>query len=656
MRLSGVDPGIIRELSGIYKPFVKAFKELISNAYDADAQSIQVTLHDDFSRLDVRDDGNGMTPFDLSRDFARLGGSSAWHRQGKSVGGRPRIGYKGIGFLAVARYCGALLVESHARCPFDGMTEVARRPNRKRIPLEEIIGHVLPLADLRSRIAITSVRAAGGSSGRVLNRKSYRLTDRALELLTSEARNASRLEVSFQIDCTGIGLRARIDFDYLRSLERKVDLHTLDDFCTFTTVTLPADAPTGTTVSLQGLKDFVVRELSAPAVKGRARNIAFKSGEEQFKWRLARAAPVEDDIPEDVQCEPMLALRRLQENKFPNLSIQWCSKPVEPLLRSVYLAREHHIPLAETVIPVHIEEGGLLAVGYLLARSEVIYPAELRGIAIRVRNVAIGEPSFLGWEDILSGPRKAAMSQITGEIRVLKGLDTADAINPGRESFYEEHTDFKILKRHLTGSGGTIGGLVDQAIKSIMDRIRVRSHVNDTVYDARMRRKTLMDISTAVNLHARESDELIDRLAAFFDSPHGANGLATAKDVAVRPVHKVGGFELVAGEALGKDFDIDYRNRTVTIDFGSDIWNMSIYLDGHYYDVILKQGRPEQPICEFDNANRRIYVNWGHPVKQHMDAAAFLKSAILLRVAHHASGDVDTMMNLALNMLAYGGD
>ena len=46
MRLSGIDPGIIRELSGIYKPFVKAFKELVSNAYDADATEVLVTLSD----------------------------------------------------------------------------------------------------------------------------------------------------------------------------------------------------------------------------------------------------------------------------------------------------------------------------------------------------------------------------------------------------------------------------------------------------------------------------------------------------------------------------------------------------------------------------------------------------------------------------------
>src|SRR5580698_3632825 len=105
MKLSGIDPGIIRELSGIYKPFIKAFKELISNAYDADAKRITVKLDDDFSRLTVSDDGIGMTPFDFHQDFARLGGSTAWQHGGKSPGGRSRIGYKGIGFLAVARYC-----------------------------------------------------------------------------------------------------------------------------------------------------------------------------------------------------------------------------------------------------------------------------------------------------------------------------------------------------------------------------------------------------------------------------------------------------------------------------------------------------------------------------------------------------------------------
>src|ERR1700675_852920 len=119
MRLSGVDPSIIRELSGIYKPFVKAFKELISNAYDADATSITVAVARDFGAIEVSDNGLGLTPIEFHRDFARLGGSTAWLNDGRSPSGRLRIGYKGIGFLAVARYCSRMEIESVAKRAHD---------------------------------------------------------------------------------------------------------------------------------------------------------------------------------------------------------------------------------------------------------------------------------------------------------------------------------------------------------------------------------------------------------------------------------------------------------------------------------------------------------------------------------------------------------
>src|SRR5262245_62089840 len=158
MRLSGVDPGIIRELSGIYKPFVKAFKELVSNAYDADATEICVTLADDFKTIELADNGSGMTPFDFNRSFARLGGSTAWQRGGKSPKGRPRIGYKGIGFLAVARYCKALRVESHSHRPFRGH-QIVRRRNRKLIPLDELVGTLLEPSLLVDRVSISKAKA-----------------------------------------------------------------------------------------------------------------------------------------------------------------------------------------------------------------------------------------------------------------------------------------------------------------------------------------------------------------------------------------------------------------------------------------------------------------------------------------------------------------
>ena len=140
----------------------------------------------------------------------------------------------------------------------------------------------------------------------------------------------------------------------------------------------------------------------------------------------------------------------------------------------------------------------------------------------------------------------------------------------------------------------------------------------------------------------------------FFDTPIRPDGLASSRDVPTRPQHKLAGFELENRVGLKTEVEIDYQRRKVRVDFDQDTWNTTIYLNGHYYEVLLKQGRPDHPICEFDNEGRRIFVNWGHPVKLHMDDTGFLKSAILLRLAYHAAPrDADAMMNLALNMLSF---
>ena len=89
MRLGGIDPSILRELSGVYKPFVKAFKELVSNAFDADADAVTVEFAEDFSSVKVVDDGRGMTPFEFRNDFTRIGGAAA----GGEETGLQRVGF-----------------------------------------------------------------------------------------------------------------------------------------------------------------------------------------------------------------------------------------------------------------------------------------------------------------------------------------------------------------------------------------------------------------------------------------------------------------------------------------------------------------------------------------------------------------------------------
>jgi hypothetical protein len=195
VRLSGVDPSIIRELSGIYKPFVKAFKELISNAYDADATTIAVAVARDFSSIEVQDNGLGLTPIEFHRDFARLGGSTAWLNEGRSPGGRPRIGYKGIGFLAVARYCSRMEIESTTKRAHEDRIVV--RGRRRSVDVAEALEPLVPSRLGRPRLRIAGVSVAGAKPVRLNGGADYTVREGKIHLKSKRALAAPQLEIRY---------------------------------------------------------------------------------------------------------------------------------------------------------------------------------------------------------------------------------------------------------------------------------------------------------------------------------------------------------------------------------------------------------------------------------------------------------------------------
>lgn len=110
------DRVLARVTDGIYRRPSSAFRELISNAYDADAT--EVILQTDaprFQRIVVRDNGRGMSPEMLADLVTHIGGSSKRTAKGKrlgtvdpsdpklSIGGRRLIGKIGIGMFSVAQ-------------------------------------------------------------------------------------------------------------------------------------------------------------------------------------------------------------------------------------------------------------------------------------------------------------------------------------------------------------------------------------------------------------------------------------------------------------------------------------------------------------------------------------------------------------------------
>lgn len=115
-RLKTSDRVIARVTDGIYRQPASALRELISNAWDADANNVTIlTDAPRFSRIYVRDDGAGMSYETLSRLLHSIGGSAKRREEGqrlgvtslldaeKTPGGRLLIGKIGIGLFSVSQ-------------------------------------------------------------------------------------------------------------------------------------------------------------------------------------------------------------------------------------------------------------------------------------------------------------------------------------------------------------------------------------------------------------------------------------------------------------------------------------------------------------------------------------------------------------------------
>ncbi|MCW4004936.1 MAG: ATP-binding protein [Candidatus Bathyarchaeota archaeon] len=89
---------------GLYQNFARAVKELVSNAYDAQATEVRIRLDLLSGRIIVRDNGKGMDLGDLKEKYLVVGGPTPLSEEIDELG-RKRIGTFGIGSVAVFPYC-----------------------------------------------------------------------------------------------------------------------------------------------------------------------------------------------------------------------------------------------------------------------------------------------------------------------------------------------------------------------------------------------------------------------------------------------------------------------------------------------------------------------------------------------------------------------
>jgi hypothetical protein len=650
MRLGGIDPSILRELSGVYKPFVKAFKELISNAFDADAEVVRVVFADDFSSVTVTDDGQGMTPFEFRNDFARIGGGSRRWAGDRTRKGRLRIGSKGIGFLALARYCDRLKVESGADRVFESQVELPQTPTA--FDVLPLLGVPIPRELLPGRLSC-ELRRAGKRGGKLKKGRDYQWNRKGTRLTVSHDVGPVILKVRF--DCKRLAFGAYLDFDKLLMLADNADLEKLGDFASIDVVEQDSSRK-GTVITAEQLKGFVRRELRVDHRKGFVRNISSRSGLEQFLWLLSRCTPVPYATPaENPNPEVAKLLSFPTQAPLSHLEVVH-GKTSTALHRPIYpLETDSPVVPPDMLVRVKIDVGGLKAAGFLAGYESIIFPAEYRGVSIRVRGVSIGDPGFLAAESLLTGVSKAALSQVTGEVDVLSGLDAVDTLNPGRESFYEESEHYKILRRHLVGEGERVGGYLGRVIAAVIRRSQVRSALADVLGRASIRRQALEDMSAAVTYLIARGDRTSELLRKFLRSKNShVNGLASARPMELSFPPRIGGLVVVPSENLPEAAEIDYCAEQIRLDTSRQEWNWSLLLFDRQFEVIHKKGNPDQPIGEMDLKSNQILVNWGHPVKLQMDERSFLRTALAWVLAKEAAKrDSGHMMDLALRLLAF---
>jgi len=85
----------------LYRSFVTVLGEAISNSWDANANNVWIHIDKGKNRFFIKDDGDGMNADDFQNKFLKIGYSKRKKGEKYSSGGRPYIGRKGIGKLAL---------------------------------------------------------------------------------------------------------------------------------------------------------------------------------------------------------------------------------------------------------------------------------------------------------------------------------------------------------------------------------------------------------------------------------------------------------------------------------------------------------------------------------------------------------------------------
>jgi len=477
------DRVLARITDGIYRQPGSALRELIANAYDADAQNVYVqTDAPRFSKISVRDDGMGLTIEALASLIHHIGGSPKRTQSGVelgvankddpslSPGGRRLVGKIGIGLFSVSQLTRHFQIITKTKGSSHTLTaEVTLKTYTEddlaKLPATETVK--FETGDVRIRATPAAKKSAHGTEIVLMD-----LRPQTRELLQSrdiwrrvDAASApgglgeTRQPPKYHIgrlkpeDSDIILVSENLPWKNSDAPDRKfaklyqaivdaVDVEEsnpkletlLDDYLRMLwtlSLSAPIDYIEGHPFDLRKRDDPLMYQLSNQA-KGQATQLTLKK-EETVRERLGLVAPERGaTTPFRIFVDEVELRRPIRFNRLPTTS-QAIKKPLmffgkcEPNLKTV---------------PDEIRGGDLSFEGYFLWTPKVV-PKENNGLLVRISDASgtLFDESFIKYQI----SEQTRLRQITAEIFVLKGLDAA--LNIDRESFNYSHPHYQYLMK-----------------------------------------------------------------------------------------------------------------------------------------------------------------------------------------------------------------
>lgn len=479
---------LARITDGIYRQPSSALRELISNAYDADATEVIIlTDAPRFNQISVRDDGAGMSPESLEHMIKHIGGSAKRTTEGKglgvtdladannSPGGRQLIGKMGIGLFSVAQFTRHFLIITK--------TEGDTHRTIADITLGPVAGGQ-PLLDLDS----TGHREIETGHARIWRERADNLESHGTEIKLLELLPRTRAElasedvwakIEFEKEDADavktsppklhIGRMKPKQFELLEvqpqlpwdesdtptekfskfvqavrdSVETDSELVDLDHLCDRylrTIWDLAVSAPLKYfdkhPFDLVGLSEFRFYELENKT-RGQAKPMSLKAGQSPRALRDLKAPDGAPSSPFNVFIDGVELSRPILFNNLPSTT----TAVQTPL---VFVGRDTQKFEGK---PIELSGGPLVFEAYLFWAPKII-PKQHQGVVLRVGNAsgALFDRTFMNYQV----SEQTRLRQITAEVFVHEGLD--GAINLDRESFNFAHPHYQYLVKWLHSS------------------------------------------------------------------------------------------------------------------------------------------------------------------------------------------------------------